>query len=88
MNSLTQKRDYAKERLVDLEEEIRHFCEDCPDCVDCGGCDDAYGAPMWVEELTCPADGDPENNGCTYHKQYADLLEEHDWIELEVYGDD
>ena len=88
MNSLTQNRDYNKERLFDLEQEIEHFCAGCPDCGDCGGYDDAYGAPMWVEEMTCRADGDPEDRGCPYHKQYEELVEERDWIALEVSADD
>lgn len=62
--------------MMSLEYQIEHFCENCPDRWDCGGTDDAYGAPVHVEEMTCPAEGDPKDLGCTYHRDYMKLLAE------------
>jgi len=62
--------------LEQLYNEQEHFCENCPDRWDCGGMDYAYGAPIHVEEMTCPAEGDPEDLGCTYHDDYLGLLAE------------
>ena len=62
--------------INELEFQRDHFCEDCAHCEDCGGWDDGYGAPMYVEELTCPALGDPEDLGCPKRDEYLEILEE------------
>lgn len=78
------KYDMLTDTLTELEESREHFCDNCPDRWDCGGMDYAYGAPVHVEELTCPGEGDPEDNGCTYHKDYVILLAEIDDVERDL----
>lgn len=70
---------------MSINDQIEHFCDECPHCYDCGGIDYAFGAPMYVHELTCDAEGDPEDLGCPERDEYLALLEERD---AEEAGDD
>ena len=76
--------DELTQQLDLLESEQRDYCDDCPHCYDCGGSEEFWGAMVHRPEWTCAADGDPEDERCPEHAEYAELLSEIKRVESEL----